>query len=55
MIWSSDHDFMMDEIGCREMLSYDKEVVDSDNEGHSEGEEDEGEEEEEEDESTDEE
>ena len=53
MLRSSNHDFMMDEIGRREMLSYDKEVVDSDNEGHSKEEEDEGEEEE--DKSTDEE
>ena len=46
MLRSSDHDFTMDEIGQGEMLSYDKEVIDSDNEGHSKEEEDEGEEEE---------
>ena len=43
MIQSSDHDFMVDEICCREMLSCEKDVIDSDDEGHSDDNEDEDE------------
>jgi hypothetical protein len=31
----SDHDFMMDKIEHREILSYEEGIVDSDDEGHS--------------------
>lgn len=35
MLKPSDHNFMMDKIGHREMLSYEEDTVDSDDEGHS--------------------
>jgi hypothetical protein len=31
MLKQSDQDFMMDEVGCREMLSYEEDIIDSDN------------------------
>ena len=35
MLKPSDRNFMMDKIGHREMLSYEEDTVDSDDEGHS--------------------
>jgi len=53
MLKSSDHDFMMDEIGRREMLSHEEDIVDSEVEGHS-GDDDDEEETDEEDDTDDE-
>jgi hypothetical protein len=49
MLQSSDHDFMMEEIGRREMMSYDEDIVDSDDEGCSDDNDDEDEEDDEDD------
>ena len=43
MVQSRDHDFMMDEISQREMLSYDKDIINSDDEGGSDNSDGEGE------------
>jgi hypothetical protein len=44
MLQGSNHDFMMKEIGHREMMSYDKDIVDSDDESCSDDNDDEDEE-----------
>ncbi len=44
MLQSSNHDFMMEEIGCREMMSYNKDIINSDDEGCSDDNDDEDEE-----------
>ena len=41
MLKPSDHDFMMDKIGRREMLSYKEDIVDSEDEAHSDNEDEE--------------
>jgi hypothetical protein len=44
MLQSSNHDFMMDNFGCREMMSYIEDIVDSDDGGCSDDNHDEDEE-----------
>jgi hypothetical protein len=43
MVQNQDHDFMMDKIGWREMLSYDEDIINIDDEGGSDDSDGEGE------------
>ena len=55
MVQNQDHDFMMDEIGRREMLSYDEDIINSDDEVSGDDSDGEGEDSDDEDDDTDEE